>query len=103
VVQAWAFPADSVSPRTLTVTEEDRAAWEDQEVLQLSDALRAGRQRYPRVTLRSDVMLLHPAEALLSTFRGSELLVVNAVLPPHPLSGGSRSARGLMVDRQFRR
>lgn len=76
VIQAWAFPADSVSPRTLAVTEEDRATWEDQEVLQLSDALRAWQEKYPRVTVRPDVMLLHPAEALLNTSSGAELLVV---------------------------
>ncbi|MFC9130361.1 universal stress protein [Streptomyces sp. NPDC057099] len=76
VIQAWAFPADSVSPRTLAVTEEDRATWEDQEVLQLSDALRAWQEKYPRVPVRPDVVLLHPAEALLNTSRGAEVLVV---------------------------
>ena len=87
VVQAWAFPADSVSPRTLTVTEEDRATWEDQEVLQLSDALRAWQEKYPRVTVRSDVVLLHPAEALLNTSRGSELLVVGRRTDPQAVDG----------------
>ncbi|MEU5591805.1 universal stress protein [Streptomyces sp. NPDC020298] len=46
VVQAWALPAESVSPRTLFVVEEDRATWEDQEVFRLSDALR-GRRSIP--------------------------------------------------------
>ncbi|MFF8395250.1 universal stress protein [Streptomyces sp. NPDC016172] len=76
VVQAWAFPAESVSPRTLVVTEEDRAAWEDQEVLRLSDALRPWQEKYPRVVVGADVMLLHPAEALLNASRGADLLVV---------------------------
>ncbi|MFF9809796.1 universal stress protein [Streptomyces coeruleorubidus] len=76
VVQAWAFPAESVSLRTLVVTEEDRATWEDQEVLQLSDALRAWQEKYPRVTVHTDVVLLHPAEALLNASRSADLLVV---------------------------
>ncbi|MFF3335569.1 universal stress protein [Streptomyces sp. NPDC002888] len=87
VVQAWAFPADAVSPRTLVVTEEDRATWEDQEVLQLSDALRAWRDKYPRVTVRTDVLLLHPAEALLNTSRGAALLVVGRRTDPQAAEG----------------
>ncbi|MEU2339592.1 universal stress protein [Streptomyces sp. NPDC013172] len=78
VVQAWAFPAESVSPRTLFVTEEDRATWEDQEVLRLSDALRTWQEKYPEVTVRADVVLLHPAQALVNMSRraGADLLVV---------------------------
>lgn len=87
VVQAWAFPADSVSPRTLTVTEEDRATWEDQEVLQLSDAVRAWLEKYPRVTVRLDVVLLHPAEALLNASRGRALLVVGRRTDPQAAEG----------------
>ncbi|MEW1775510.1 universal stress protein [Streptomyces sp. NPDC086777] len=75
-VQSWAFPAEAVSPRTLFVTEEDRATWEDQEVLGLSDALCTRQEKYPEVTVRADVVLLHPAEALLNTSRGADLLVV---------------------------
>ncbi|MBW8793411.1 MAG: universal stress protein [Streptomyces sp.] len=76
VVQAWAFPAEAVSPRMLFVTEEDRATWEDEEDLRLSDALRTQQEEYPEVTVRTDVVLLHPAEALLNTSRGADLLVV---------------------------
>ncbi|MEV7982249.1 universal stress protein [Streptomyces sp. NPDC086519] len=76
VVQSWAFPAEAVSPRTLFVTEEDRATWEDQEVLRLSDALRAPQGKCPEVTVRADVVLLHPAEALLNSSREAGLLVV---------------------------
>ncbi|MFJ8593492.1 universal stress protein [Streptomyces sp. NPDC093598] len=76
VVQAWALPAESVSSRTLVVTEEDRASWEDQEVLRLSDLLRPWQEKYPRVTVGSDLMLLHPAEALLNASRSAGLLVV---------------------------
>ncbi|MEU1852856.1 universal stress protein [Streptomyces sp. NPDC019990] len=87
VVQAWAFPAESVSARTLVVTEEDRATWEDQEVLLLSDALRAWREKYPRVTVGTDVMLLHPAEALLNAARGAGLLVVGRRTEPVTAEG----------------
>jgi len=87
VVQAWAFPAESVSPRTLVVTEEDRATWEDQEVLQLSDALGAWQEKYPRVTVRPDVVLLHPAEALLNMSQGAELLVVGRRTDPQAAEG----------------
>ncbi|QOV33748.1 universal stress protein [Streptomyces ferrugineus] len=75
-VQAWALPAEAVSPQTLFVTEEDRATWEDQEVLRLSDALRTWQDKYPDVTTRTDVVLLHPAEALLNASREADLLVV---------------------------
>lgn len=87
VVRAWSFPAESVSVRTLTVTEEDRATWEDQEVLQLSDALRAWQEKYPRVAVRPDVVLLHPAEALLNMSRGAELLVMGRRTDPHTVEG----------------
>ncbi|MGV9249845.1 universal stress protein [Streptomyces sp. NPDC003697] len=87
VVQAWALPAESVSPRTLVVTEEDRATWEDQEVLRLSDALRAWQEKYPRVAVHSDVVLLHPAEALLNTSRGADLLVVGRRADPSAAEG----------------
>ncbi|MFE1456847.1 universal stress protein [Streptomyces sp. NPDC058735] len=87
VVQAWAFPAESVSPRTLVVTEEDRATWEDQEVLGLSDALRGWREKYPGVRTATDVMLLHPAEALLNASREADLLVVGRRTGPRSPEG----------------
>ncbi|WP_039931783.1 universal stress protein [Streptomyces viridochromogenes] len=87
VVQAWAFPAESVSSRTLVVTEEDRAIWEDQEVLRLSDALRPWQEKYPRVTADADVMLLHPAEALLNASRSAGLLVVGRRTEPRAAEG----------------
>jgi nucleotide-binding universal stress UspA family protein len=87
VVQAWAFPAEAVSPRTLVVTEEDRATWEDQEVLRLSDALRGWREKYPQVTVRMDVVLLHPAEALLNASRAADLLVVGRRTDPQMTEG----------------
>ncbi|MFJ4694032.1 universal stress protein [Streptomyces sp. NPDC088766] len=87
VVQAWAFPAEAVSPMTLVVTEGDRATWEDQEVLRLSDALRGWREKYPRVTVRTDVMLLQPAEALLNASREAALLVVGRRTDPRAAEG----------------
>ncbi|GGY35435.1 universal stress protein [Streptomyces djakartensis] len=87
VVQAWAFPAESVSARMPVVTEEDRATWEDQEVLLLSDALRAWREKYPGVRVGTDVMLLHPAEALLNASRGAGLLVVGRRTDPRAAEG----------------
>ena len=87
VVQAWAFPAEAVSPRTLVVTGEDRATWEDQEVLQLSDALRVWQEKYPRVTVRTDVVLLHPAEGLLNASGDAALLVVGRRTDPQAAEG----------------
>ncbi|KAB1146879.1 universal stress protein [Streptomyces luteolifulvus] len=86
-VRAWALPAESVSAGTLVVTEEDRATWEDQEVLRLSDDLRAWQEKYPQVTVRTDVRLLHPAEALLNTSEGAELLVVGRRIDPRAAEG----------------
>ncbi|MEU6421190.1 universal stress protein [Streptomyces spiralis] len=89
VVQAWALPAEAVSAQTLVVTEEDRATWEDQEVLRLSDALRPWRQKYPHVAVHTDVLLLHPAEALLNASQGAALLVVGRRTDPR-----ARAAEG---------
>jgi len=86
-VQAWAFPAEALSPRTLFVTGEDRAGWEDQEVLRLSDALRVWQDKYPQVTAHTDVVLLHPAQALLNASRGAELLVVGRRTDPQAPEG----------------
>ncbi|MEU3891599.1 universal stress protein [Streptomyces sp. NPDC029041] len=87
VVQAWALPAESVSPRTYVVTEEDRATWEDQEVLRLSDALRPWQEKYPRVAVATDLMLLHAAEALLNASRNADLLVVGRRTDPGAAEG----------------
>ncbi|MEU1317126.1 universal stress protein [Streptomyces tibetensis] len=87
VVQAWALPAESVSPRSFVVTEEDRATWEDQEVLGLSDALRPWQEKYPRVTVSTDLMLLHAAEALLNASRRADLLVIGRRTDPRAAEG----------------
>ncbi|BCL18416.1 universal stress protein [Streptomyces tuirus] len=87
VVQAWAFPAQSVSSRSLVVTEEDRADWEDQEVLRLADVLRPWQEKYPGVTVGSDLMLLRPAEALLNASGGADLVVVGRRAEPRAAEG----------------
>ncbi|MFJ8632382.1 universal stress protein [Streptomyces sp. NPDC093568] len=87
VVQAWALPAEAVSSQRLFVTEEDRATWEDQEVLRLSDALRTRQEKYPEVTTRTDVVLLHPAQALVNGSLGAGLLVVGRRTDPRAPEG----------------
>ncbi len=82
VVRAWSLPAESMASRTPFVTEEDRATWEDREVLELSDAVRAWQEKFPRVTVGTDVVLLHPAQALLNASRGADLLVVGSRTDP---------------------
>ncbi|MFI8985141.1 universal stress protein [Streptomyces antimycoticus] len=76
VVHAWALPPASPSAWMLTVLEEDRAMWEDQESQVVSDALRPWRERYPEVTVVPDVLLLNPAEALVRASERAGLLVI---------------------------
>ncbi|MFF0886746.1 universal stress protein [Streptomyces sp. NPDC003456] len=87
VVQAWVLPAESVSPRSFVVTEEDRATWEDREVLDLSDAVRPWQEKYPQVRAALDLRLMHPAEALLNASRDAELLVVGRCAEAPPAGG----------------
>lgn len=85
-VHAWSLPAPYGSPWTpYAVTEEDRAAWEDQEVQLLHDALRGHRRAYPAVPVVADVRLLGPAKALVTASARAELLVVGR--PGGPLNG----------------
>jgi nucleotide-binding universal stress UspA family protein len=86
-VHAWALPVTSLSPWMLDVTEEDRATWEDQEVLMLSDALREWREKYPEVTVQPDVRLLHPALALVTASSGADLLVIGRRTEPRAPEG----------------
>lgn len=73
-VHCWTLPAQPErSP--FPVLEEDRAAWEDDEVQALSDALRPWRGKYPDVDVLEDVRLLPPAEALAHTSGNAELVV----------------------------
>ncbi|WP_030740557.1 universal stress protein [Streptomyces sp. NRRL F-5135] len=72
---AWALPDGS--PRTAPgVLEEDRATWEDEEEQRLSDVLRRWRREYPDVAVRHDVVLLHPARALVNLSHRAGLLVL---------------------------
>lgn len=56
--------------------EEDRGAWEDQEVQLLSDALRPWREKYPRADVYEDVRLQSPPAALVHASASAGLLVV---------------------------
>jgi nucleotide-binding universal stress UspA family protein len=75
-VHAWSLPGSFGSPwAPYAPTEEDRGAWEDQEVQLLSDALRGWRQKYPAAATVPDVRLFAPAKALVSASAGADLLV----------------------------
>jgi nucleotide-binding universal stress UspA family protein len=62
-VHAWELPS-SAAESPFGVSEEDRAAWEDQEVQLLADALRPWRAKYPGVPVLEDVLLFSPSQAL---------------------------------------
>ncbi|MGW4819944.1 universal stress protein [Streptomyces sp. NPDC004227] len=80
-VHAWSL-AGAPLWTALAVPEEDRATWEDEEVQRLSDVLREPRERYPDVSVLPDVVLLHPAYALLHASRQAGLLVVGRHASP---------------------
>ncbi|WP_329249094.1 universal stress protein [Streptomyces sp. NBC_01478] len=75
VVHAWQFPSRAAEP-PFGVPEEDRGAWEDQEVRQLADVLRPWREKYPEVQVLEDVRLFTPAHALVERSTGAGLVVV---------------------------
>ncbi|MDF3145592.1 MULTISPECIES: universal stress protein [unclassified Streptomyces] len=75
VVHAWSLPA-SAAELPFAVPEEDRAAWEDQEVQQLADALQPWCEKHPEVPVLQDVVLFTPAQALLRCSAGAALVVV---------------------------
>jgi nucleotide-binding universal stress UspA family protein len=83
-VHAWALPPASPSAWMLTVLEEDRGLWEDQESQAVSDALRAWREKYPQVPVVPDVVLLGPAQALVRASERARLLVVGRRTSPRP-------------------
>ncbi|MFI0514900.1 universal stress protein [Streptomyces sp. WSLK1-5] len=74
-VHAWRYPPGAAE-LPFGIPEEDRGAWEDQEVQLLSDALRPWRERYPEVPVLEDVRHLPPAEALVRQSTQAELVVV---------------------------
>lgn len=75
VVHAWSLPARAAE-LPFAIPEEDRAAWEDQEVQQLADALRPWREKHPEVPVLEDVVLFTPAQALLHCSADAALVVV---------------------------
>lgn len=80
-VHAWSLGGAPLWT-ALAVPEEDRATWEDEEVQRLSDVLREPRMRYPDVSVLPDVVLLHPAYALVHASRRAGLLVVGRRASP---------------------
>ncbi|MER6372729.1 universal stress protein [Streptomyces mirabilis] len=75
-VHAWRLPARAERWMPYALPEEDRGAWEDQEVQLLSDALRPWREKYPQVHVYEDVRLQSPSAALVQASASAELLVV---------------------------
>ncbi|WP_449342204.1 universal stress protein [Streptomyces aurantiogriseus] len=75
VVHAWSLPA-SAAELPFAIPEEDRAAWEDQEVQQLADALQPWCEKHPEIPVLQDVVLFAPAQALLHCSAGAALVVV---------------------------
>ncbi|MFE9454196.1 universal stress protein [Streptomyces sp. NPDC006739] len=74
-VHAWALSGHA-SWTAVGVPEEDRAAWEDEEVQQLSEVLQARQDKYPGVAVLPDAVLLHPAYALVHASQRADLLVL---------------------------
>ncbi|MFF7886587.1 universal stress protein [Streptomyces sp. NPDC020794] len=75
-VHAWRLPSRAERWMPYALPEEDRGAWEDQEVQLLSDALRPWREKYPQVDVYEDVRMQSPSAALLQASASAELLVV---------------------------
>lgn len=74
-VHAWRFPS-CAAELPFGVPEEDRVAWDGQEVQLLADGLRPWREKYPQVHVLEDVRLLPPAQALVRLSAGAALVVV---------------------------
>lgn len=75
-VHAWRLPSPAERWMPYALPEEDRGAWEDQEVQLLSDALRPWREKYPQVDVYEDVRLQSPSAALVQASASAGLLVV---------------------------
>jgi nucleotide-binding universal stress UspA family protein len=75
-VHAWKLPTHDASLPLFAAPAEERAAWEDDEVQLLSDALRPWREKYPQVRVPEDVVLFGVGEALVRASDRAELLVV---------------------------
>ncbi|WUR85121.1 universal stress protein [Streptomyces phaeochromogenes] len=81
VVHAWRLPSSAEQWMPFALPEEDRGAWEDQEVQQLSDVLRPLREKHPHVRVHEDVRLKSPSSALVQASARAELLVVGRTGP----------------------
>jgi nucleotide-binding universal stress UspA family protein len=75
-VHAWSPPVPVGPSAPFAPPEEDRGAWEDQEVQLLADVLRPWRRKYPLVRVYDDVRLQSPATALVHASETAGLLVV---------------------------
>ncbi|TXS78993.1 MULTISPECIES: universal stress protein [unclassified Streptomyces] len=75
-IHTWRLPPFAERWMPYALPEEDRGAWEDQEVQLLSDALRPWREKYPHVDVYEDVRLQIPSAALVRASASAELLVV---------------------------
>lgn len=75
-VHAWRLPSRAKRWMPYALPEEDRGAWEDQEVQLLSDALRPWQEKYPQVDVYEDVRLQSPSAALVQASASAGLLVV---------------------------
>ena len=93
VVHAWHFPS-CAAELPFGVPEADRAAWEDQEVQLLADALRSWREKYPEVHVLEDVRLFTPADALVERSMGAGLVVVGRRSESEP----GTTARAVLRD-----
>ncbi|EST18713.1 hypothetical protein M878_44555 [Streptomyces roseochromogenus subsp. oscitans DS 12.976] len=74
-MHAWAL-AGHASWTAVGVPEEDWATWEDEKVQRLTDVLQSWRDKYPEVPVLPDVVLLHPAYALVHASQRADLLVL---------------------------
>jgi nucleotide-binding universal stress UspA family protein len=92
-VHAWRFPS-CAAELPFGVPEEDRGAWEDQEVQLLADTLRPWREKYPHVPVLEDVRLLPPAQALVQRSANAGLVVVGR----QPGGGSGAVTRALLRD-----
>ncbi|MED7827832.1 universal stress protein, partial [Streptomyces chiangmaiensis] len=82
-VHAWQLPP-CAAELPFGVPEEDRGAWEDQEVQLLADALRPWREKCPELHVLADVRLFTPAQALLQGSASAGLVVVGRGLRGGP-------------------
>ena len=92
-VHAWRLPS-CAAELPYGVPEEDRGAWEDQEVQLLADALRPWREKYPEVRVLEDVRLFTAAHALIQRSADAALVVVGR----SPGAGPGVTARALLRE-----